>query len=24
LGLPHFEKLPETVQVLNKFWQGLE
>jgi pimeloyl-ACP methyl ester carboxylesterase len=24
LGLPHFEKLPETVQVLNKFWQGLD
>jgi pimeloyl-ACP methyl ester carboxylesterase len=24
LGLPHFEKLPETAQVLNNFWQGLE
>lgn len=24
LGLPHFEKLPETAQVLNKFWHGLE
>jgi hypothetical protein len=24
LGLPHFEKLPETAQVLNNFWQGLK
>jgi pimeloyl-ACP methyl ester carboxylesterase len=24
LGLPHFEKLPETIQALDEFWQSLE
>jgi pimeloyl-ACP methyl ester carboxylesterase len=24
LGLPHFEKLPETIQALDGFWQSLE
>jgi pimeloyl-ACP methyl ester carboxylesterase len=24
LGLPHFEKLPETIQALDDFWQNLE
>jgi pimeloyl-ACP methyl ester carboxylesterase len=24
LGLPQFEKLPETIQALDDFWQGLE
>lgn len=24
LGLPQFEKLPETIQALDEFWQSLE